>query len=289
MERNGVEEPVAKRSKAQTTTLFLVRHGDRWDFANKALWKAAAKQHGFEERDPPLSAIGHEQARSAAKVLSEQDIDVILASPYLRVLQTAQPLAHASGLHINIEDGLSEAHHVVGSIASPADRFPFFPEVDLSYEPLHTVLASGVDGMGRPAEDFPGAYLQRQILMAKLLPRRYSGKCVACFSHAASLAVVAALTGKSLSEVGNFAPAGIFKLTSHDGTSWVLEAHGSDNSGHVTRNNPKTFPWGFKHCSEVKSNDSKNLNGDGTEVTTEEVIDSWWQQAKERSLEDTPL
>jgi hypothetical protein len=38
--------------------LYLIRHGDRWDYANPE-WKASAKRPG----DPPLSTLGHVQAR----------------------------------------------------------------------------------------------------------------------------------------------------------------------------------------------------------------------------------
>merc|ERR1712070_447924 len=103
----------------------------------------------------------------------------------------------------------------------------------------------------------------------------FAGKCVVCFSHAASLAFVAALTGRSLLDAGTFAPAGIFKLVSHDGTSWALEAHGGDNSGHVLRNDPNTFPWGFQHCFKSYHDECT-----GAEITTEEQTESAWEQAK---------
>ena len=48
-----------------------------------------------------------------------QGFDVISASPYLRAIQTAQPLADSCELSICIEDGLAEVHHVIGSIPTP--------------------------------------------------------------------------------------------------------------------------------------------------------------------------
>ena len=77
------------------------------------------------------------------------------------------------------------------------------------------------------------------------LPARFPGATLACFSHAASLGLVAALTRRRLEEVGKFAPCGIFKLVSSGDGAWSLEWSGGDNSGHVTSNSPETYPWGF--------------------------------------------
>jgi len=274
-------EPSAKRAKQATTTIFLVRHGARWDFANKEQWRRAAETHGFEWRDPPLSALGHEQARCTAKVLAAEGIDAILVSPYLRVIQTAQPLAHATGLPLCIEDGLAEVAHIPGSVPPAGKRFPIFPEVDADYESLHTVLPSATLADGRPEERFPEDYLRRLILFSKLLPKRFAGKTVACFSHAASIALVAALTGQSLYDAGVFAPVGIFKLVSQDGgESWVLERHGEDNSGHVSSNHPGTYPWGFKHAWEIR--------GEAKEAP-KEMVDKYWTDALAKPMEPSKV
>jgi broad specificity phosphatase PhoE len=72
--------------------------------------------------DPPLSELGHRQASETAaylhKIVKDNDneeggsgfIHKILVSPYLRVIQTAPPTAHAFGIPLSIENGLSEAH-----------------------------------------------------------------------------------------------------------------------------------------------------------------------------------
>jgi len=48
--------------------IYLIRHGDRFDYANPS-WLDAAKEHGTLITDPPLSALGHRQARQAAEQL----------------------------------------------------------------------------------------------------------------------------------------------------------------------------------------------------------------------------
>lgn len=47
---------------------------------------------------------------------------------------------------------------------------------------------------------------------APVLGAAAKGKRMVCFSHAASSAIVAALTGQSLADVGKFAPCGVFHL-----------------------------------------------------------------------------
>ena len=139
--------------------------------------------------DPPLSPLGHEQARATAAALADQGIDLILSSPYCRVIQTCQPLAQATGLPVCIEDGLAEFAHHPGTIQPSAARVAYFPEVDEDYVPMHrTTTPAG--GAETDCE-----YMRRMLLMARLVPHHHAGKTVAMFSHAASVALVAALTG----------------------------------------------------------------------------------------------
>ncbi|CAD7976612.1 unnamed protein product [Amoebophrya sp. A25] len=117
-------EPQMKARKKKTT-IYLIRHGDRFDYAN-ANWKFDIVSHNHCPIDPPLSALGHQQARDTAtevirdlleshdksqgkiqdvadasatavagKLLSEivtAEQLRVLVSPYVRVIQTATPL-----------------------------------------------------------------------------------------------------------------------------------------------------------------------------------------------------
>ncbi|CAD7965096.1 unnamed protein product [Amoebophrya sp. A120] len=181
-------------AKPSTTIIYLIRHGDRHDYAYPE-WKEQIVAQNFPVIDPPLSALGHQQARETAKELagdlvnwlredfhaeekSRPNVDVkeckspdlpdnkfipwnknaiqILASPYLRVIETATPLVHylnlqlpgmvglegnkeglPAGLQLKIEPGLAETTHVVGIPTHvPGHRFATFPYVDVLYEPM---------------------------------------------------------------------------------------------------------------------------------------------------------
>jgi probable phosphoglycerate mutase len=78
--------------------LILIRHG---------LPQHVETQDGTPA-DPPLSEIGHAQAGQMATWLQHEAIDVLYSSPMARAHQTAEPLARAQGLEIELRDGVAE-------------------------------------------------------------------------------------------------------------------------------------------------------------------------------------
>ncbi len=80
------------------TRLYLVRHAQSLSNTGEA----------DISTDPPLTAVGWEQARRLAQRLARQGIDLIYSSPQRRALQTAQAIAEATGLSVMVEDGLRE-------------------------------------------------------------------------------------------------------------------------------------------------------------------------------------
>ena len=312
--------------ESSDSVLILVRHGDRFDYANPE-WKPAARALGNNTSDPPLSALGHAQALETAAAIASLTaargwaVADVLASPYLRVIQTATPTADALGLPIKLEDGIAETHHGLRASMPPAaERFAYFPRVDPRYGDVPPLLpttttttdddggpamgarevlpagrgsavaaaavaavvaeaeaeaaAAAAEGeaataaaaasavppllaceatpghahrvTGGPAESYPEGYMARMVRMASVLEAAYDGRCVVCFSHAASVALVAALLRTSIASVGKFAACGVFVLRKPAGaaSAWVLEQRAETNP-HVTANAPTTFPWTF--------------------------------------------
>ncbi|THV34392.1 histidine phosphatase family protein [Glycomyces buryatensis] len=75
-------------------------------------------QHGEKERlpgDPGLTARGREQAALAAKALQNKDLTMIYASPLRRAIETAEPLAAACGLEIQVDARATERMNWDGS------------------------------------------------------------------------------------------------------------------------------------------------------------------------------
>jgi probable phosphoglycerate mutase len=81
------------------TDLFLIRHGE-------TAWNSQARFQGHQ--DSPLTATGIAQAEAAATYLRTHALNALYASDLPRTLQTAQPIASATGLKIIPEPALRE-------------------------------------------------------------------------------------------------------------------------------------------------------------------------------------
>jgi probable phosphoglycerate mutase len=74
--------------------LILIRHG--------------LPVRSAETDDPPLTDEGHDQARRAARWLSDERIDAVWSSPMRRAVQTAEPFVAQSGLPLTTHPGIVE-------------------------------------------------------------------------------------------------------------------------------------------------------------------------------------
>lgn len=80
---------------------YLIRHAQtQWNFENRI------QGHS----DPPLSALGCEQAKRTAGYFSGRSIQALYTSHLIRSRQTAETIAQATGLTPTVIPGLSEIH-----------------------------------------------------------------------------------------------------------------------------------------------------------------------------------
>lgn len=79
--------------------IYVVRHGQT-DFNIKKVFQGHI--------DIPLNEVGKEQAKETALKFKNIDVDMILASPLQRTLQTAEPISQITGVPITIEERLIE-------------------------------------------------------------------------------------------------------------------------------------------------------------------------------------
>lgn len=87
---------------APATTTLLARHGATEDSLRKVF-------SGSGGANPELAPVGIEQARALAQEMRHRDpIDVIIASPMRRTIQTAEIVADLLGLSIDIDEGFIE-------------------------------------------------------------------------------------------------------------------------------------------------------------------------------------
>ncbi len=79
-------------------TAYLVRHAKAGDRAD---WEG-------DDRLRPLSKAGKAQAEDLVEILKDAAIAAIHSSPYLRCVQTVEPLARHLGLRVERETALAE-------------------------------------------------------------------------------------------------------------------------------------------------------------------------------------
>jgi broad specificity phosphatase PhoE len=188
-------------------TLWLVRHADRLDFIQPEWFDTAAYRY-----DPPLSGAGFDRAILLAEELSQVSIDRIYTSPFLRTIQTADPLARLLQLPIRLEWGLCEwlCQDWTSGFPETApvdDLMRCYPSIDATYEPL--VIPCYPETL----EDLDARI---NTIAYKLL----QGNCenILAIAHKGSvLGIVANLTGNSEWRNYDLCCGGIIKLVWIDG------------------------------------------------------------------------
>jgi len=109
--------------------MILLRHGQS-EF--NARFTATRRDPGIP--DPPLTALGHAQAESAAEALADAPIRRIIASPYTRALQTAAPVARRLRVPVVVSPTVRERYYFSCDIGTPRDRLAAaWPDLDLSH------------------------------------------------------------------------------------------------------------------------------------------------------------
>jgi broad specificity phosphatase PhoE len=78
--------------------IYFVRHAKAGD---RRVWTG-------EDIDRPLSKTGWAQSHALATRLLKHDPSILLSSPYVRCVQTLEPLAELSGLEVKIETRICE-------------------------------------------------------------------------------------------------------------------------------------------------------------------------------------
>ncbi len=92
------DDPVAPGVEPATVRFYLVRHAEA---GSRHRWRGP-------DRDRPLSALGRQQAAALAARFDGIRIDRLVSSPFLRCVQTLEPVSAARGLPIERADGLAE-------------------------------------------------------------------------------------------------------------------------------------------------------------------------------------
>ena len=194
-------------------TLWLARHAHRLDFIQPEWFDTAVYRY-----DPPLSEEGVDRSISLAQEFSRVRIDRIYTSPFLRTIQTADPLARLLQLPIRLEWGLCEWLCQDWTSGFPEttpveDLIRFYPNIDVAYKslvlPCHPETAAELD-------------TRIAIIAGKLIESNCEN--ILAIAHKGSvLGMAAALTGDNTWKAYDLACGEAIKLVCQDGLSFVVE------------------------------------------------------------------
>lgn len=275
-------ERYTANTSRRAQTLIIVRHGDRWDYSNPE-WKETTKRLG----DPPLSDLGHRQARDVGRYLDDllaresihaRDI-TLLSSPFLRCIQTSNEL-------------LSEFHKTPGDVASTVAILPeysvfeldsndrkwheslpslperkcYFPRMDDTYESMFmpTLPENQEQFLGRSEEVV--RQLNERYRLQATKEGGVDGDCttprvIVIVTHAAGcVALSKSASGQELQDINPAAPCGIYRLDRVDDSErWDIDHHSKEGgmngyTDHLSCGVGKmTVPW--NHFGDNKVND----------------------------------
>jgi broad specificity phosphatase PhoE len=159
----------------ETTRVLLIRHGQSQGNA----------EGRFGGHSPtPLSELGVRQAEATARALANERVTAVYSSDLLRAVQTAEPLARATGLEITRTPalrersvGLMEGLTFEEAAAAHPDEY-----ASLLRRDFERVLAGGESY--RQLLDRAAAELDRAI-------EQHRGGTLALFSHTGTICILA--------------------------------------------------------------------------------------------------
>jgi broad specificity phosphatase PhoE len=159
----------------ETTRVLLVRHGQS---------QGNAEQRFGGHSPTPLSELGQRQAEATALSLAGERVTAVYSSDLLRAVQTAEPLARATGLEITRTPalrersvGLMEGLTFEEAAAAHPDEYAALLRRDFEH-----VLSGGESY--RQLLDRAAAELDRAV-------ERHRGGTLALFSHTGTICILA--------------------------------------------------------------------------------------------------
>jgi broad specificity phosphatase PhoE len=163
--------------------MFLLRHGQSYFNLH---FTPTRIDPGIE--DPELTELGVAQAHAAAAQLAEVSLTRIIISPYMRTLQTAEPILKFQQVPAEIMHEVRERAAFTCDVGSP-------PELLAARFPHHDFKHLPSPWWSKPVETLEATTLRADNFRA-LMATRDDAMTTLLVSH---WAFILALTGKSLS------------------------------------------------------------------------------------------
>lgn len=174
--------------------MFLLRHGQSYFNLH---FTPTRIDPGIE--DPELTELGVAQAHAAAGQLAEVPLTRIIISPYMRALQTAEPIVKSRKLPVQIMHEVRERAAFTCDVGSP-------PELLAARFPHHDFEQLPLQWWSDPVETLEATTLRADNFRS-LMATRDDAKTTLLVSH---WAFILALTGASLEngEILEYHPGG---------------------------------------------------------------------------------
>jgi len=247
--------------------LLIVRHGDRWDYQHPEWNQKESSRVG----DPPLSSLGHQQARDLGKFLdsfltekagvTSADQITWLSSPFLRCLQTSEDalgefhkMNNSESIKVFPEysvfewDGKGGKWHE--SLPPLEERIHYIPRLDTSYESMF------VPEIPEPR----AAFLDRCDRGIRCLNQRFPFRpktAIVIVTHAAAcIGLARAAANRTLQDITPAAPCSVFGLVRSENTNvWTIDPFDAPKglngyTDHLSKMGTATVPW--NHFADKK-------------------------------------
>ncbi len=192
--------------------LHLVRHGESLGNVNPALQR---------REDPPLTDLGRAQAARAAAALSRAGLHVVRSSPLRRARETAQAIATAAGVGVELIEGFAEVD--MGALANPET-----PEARAERDAIFSAWLAGDRSRPFPGgEDFSAVVRRVRDGLRAIFGAAPCAR-VAIVTHRMPIAAATALCepGGAPGTPGSCPNGSITTLLSKGGDRWRLLAWG---------------------------------------------------------------
>ena len=219
--------------------IWIIRHGDRFDYQiGSDAWKKVA----IRPLDPPLSELGKKQALEMAEAVlldslasQSRPITRIISSPFLRCIETANPLAAKLDLPLLLDHSLFEIGHTDAVLPPNQERKAYFPRIDETYESVFKP---------RDDEACPGQAIERFGRTVVDLTEKFPGESVVLVTHAAGVVtMVSRLLKRPIRSIPPASPACLFMLERDSADAdWVLSADFPGSIAHLS-DLGLTGPW----------------------------------------------
>jgi 8-oxo-dGTP diphosphatase len=149
-------------------TAYVVRHANAGD---RAAWRGP-------DRLRPLTTSGQRQAVELAESMSAEPIDTVLSSPYLRCVQTVEPLANQRNLGVepctDLEEGAGSEHVIRLLEQFKGRNILLCTHGDVVQEVLDRLIAEGLVSRARASLEMGSTWVLEErhgrIVSAKYRP-----------------------------------------------------------------------------------------------------------------------